>query len=222
MVLGVQYLAERVGEGRGHPPLDSNGGEELMLVQPGVAIALGRHSPESPGTLFISTKRVMWLSDTDRAKGYAVGFLSISLHAVSRDPEAYPLPCIYCQVPLASLPYEIFDLDANFVIHVYWTGHYFSLSEALLIETEAAEDNESDNSDADCAADIDISQITEMRIVPSDSNQHEVANPIGFANGNDSLEHSVLQLHIDDQRFEDAEEVKDPNRSQKVSEFGEE
>jgi len=32
------------------------------------------------------------------AKGYAVDFLSISLHAVSRDPEAYSSPCIYTQV----------------------------------------------------------------------------------------------------------------------------
>lgn len=42
----------------------------------------------------------MWLSDTDRSVGYAVGFLSVSLHAVSRDPEAYPSPCIYAQVSL--------------------------------------------------------------------------------------------------------------------------
>lgn len=40
----------------------------------------------------------MWLSDTDRSKGYAVDFLSVSLHAVSRDPEAYPDPCLYAQV----------------------------------------------------------------------------------------------------------------------------
>lgn len=32
------------------------------------------------------------------AKGYVVDFLSISLHAVSRDPEAYSSPCIYTQV----------------------------------------------------------------------------------------------------------------------------
>lgn len=40
----------------------------------------------------------MWLSDTDRERGYAVDFLYISLHAVSRDPEAYPSPCMYTQV----------------------------------------------------------------------------------------------------------------------------
>ena len=40
----------------------------------------------------------MWLSDSDRSKGYAVDFYSVSLHAVSRDQEAYPSPCIYAQV----------------------------------------------------------------------------------------------------------------------------
>lgn len=45
----------------------------------------------------------MWLSDVDRANGYAVDFLSLSLHAVSRDPEAYPSPCIYTQVFLLFL-----------------------------------------------------------------------------------------------------------------------
>ena len=43
-------------------------------------------------------RQVIWLSNVDRAKGYAVDFLSVSLHAVSRDPEAYQSPCIYTQV----------------------------------------------------------------------------------------------------------------------------
>jgi len=41
---------------------------------------------------------VIWVSDVDKSKGYAVDFLSISLHAVSRDPEAYSVPCLYTQV----------------------------------------------------------------------------------------------------------------------------
>ncbi|KAG5558426.1 hypothetical protein RHGRI_008381 [Rhododendron griersonianum] len=36
--------------------------------------------------------------DGERAKGYAVDFLSVSLHAISRDPEAYPSSCIYVQI----------------------------------------------------------------------------------------------------------------------------
>ncbi|KAK8937706.1 Chloride conductance regulatory protein ICln [Platanthera guangdongensis] len=107
MVLGLQYFSERAGDGNGQPVLDSASGEVLVHVQPSVSIALGRRLPESPGTLFISTKRVIWLSDTERDKGYAVDFLSVSLHAVSRDPETYPSPCIYTQDPIiGSNPFE--------------------------------------------------------------------------------------------------------------------
>jgi hypothetical protein len=43
-------------------------------------------------------RRVIWLSEAEKGKGYAVEFLDITLHAVSRDPEAYPSPCLYTQV----------------------------------------------------------------------------------------------------------------------------
>ncbi|KAG0504095.1 hypothetical protein HPP92_004167 [Vanilla planifolia] len=219
MVLGLQRLTEQDIEASGHPCLDVAGGEDLVHVQRDVAIVLGDRLPESPGTLYISSRRVMWLSDVNRGKGYAVDFFSISLHAVSRDPEAYPSPCIYIQ-----------------------------------IEANAFEDDESECSDTEFAEDSDLSRVTEMRLVPSDSNQlntlfdifcqcaelnpepegddesgwffgdpglpddgdqnewqlsEELANPIGYANGNHDLAHSVLQLQIDDQRFEDAQEMED-------------
>lgn len=43
-------------------------------------------------------RRLVWLSDEDVHKGYAVDFYSLSMHAISRDVEAYPQPCIYTQV----------------------------------------------------------------------------------------------------------------------------
>uniref|UniRef100_J3LM06 Chloride conductance regulatory protein ICln n=1 Tax=Oryza brachyantha TaxID=4533 RepID=J3LM06_ORYBR len=42
--------------------------------------------------------RAIWLSEVEKGQGYAVDFLAITLHAVSRDPEAYPSPCIYTQI----------------------------------------------------------------------------------------------------------------------------
>ncbi|KAG6499616.1 hypothetical protein ZIOFF_039406 [Zingiber officinale] len=91
-----------------------------MYVLHGVAVALGSRPLESPGSLYVTAKyqcriahflswcfclmriapcrRVIWLSDPDRGKGYTVDFLSLSLHAVSRDREAYPFPCIYTQI----------------------------------------------------------------------------------------------------------------------------
>ncbi|KAK9143368.1 hypothetical protein Syun_012768 [Stephania yunnanensis] len=224
MVLGLRNFTERSGDGVGEPVLDTANEEDLMHVQPGVAIVLGARPPESPGTLYISNKQVVWLSDVDKERGYAVDFLAISLHAVSRDPEAYPSPCIYAQ-----------------------------------IETGADEDVDSADSDAECNESLDVSQITEMRLVPSDHSQLEalfdifcecaelnpepdeeqeeehnwifsadqllddttmneegdsqwqlaenLGNPIGYANGNHDLAHSVLELRISDQRFDDADEM---------------
>ncbi|XP_020224710.1 chloride conductance regulatory protein ICln, partial [Cajanus cajan] len=77
----------------GEPLVDSENGEELMRVQPGVGIALADLPCESPGTLYITNKQIIWVNDVDRSKGYAVDFLSISLHAISRDPDTYPLHC---------------------------------------------------------------------------------------------------------------------------------
>ena len=52
---------------------------------------------------FLIFRRVIWLSEAEKGKGYAVEFLDITLHAVSRDPEAYPLPCLYTQVSTTAL-----------------------------------------------------------------------------------------------------------------------
>jgi hypothetical protein len=65
----------------------------------------------------------VWLSDVDGTKGYAVDFLSISLHAVSRDPEAYPSPCIYTQ---ASFFVLIFKLDLEFFLSSNFDHNYGS------------------------------------------------------------------------------------------------
>ncbi|CAA6663393.1 unnamed protein product [Spirodela intermedia] len=219
---GFRRFAERVGDGVGQPRVDEDG-EELMHVQPGVGIALGNRPQEFPGTLYITSKRVIWLSDTDHTRGYAVDFLAISLHAVSRDPDAYAFPCIYAQ-----------------------------------IETDAGEDERSEDSDSECIEELDPSKVTEMRLVPSepshldalfdifcegaelnpdpteareenewvfgdeqiavdgdDSEWHlseDLANPIGHANGHEDLAHSVLELQINDQRFEDAEEAEQQAR----------
>ncbi|KAK1273501.1 Chloride conductance regulatory protein ICln [Acorus gramineus] len=223
MALGLRNVGEDERNGDGNPILDADDGEELMHVQPGVSVALGnRAADSSSGTLFISTKRVVWLSDVDRSKGYGVDFVSVSLHAVSRDPEAYSSPCIYCQI----------DRGDN-------------------------ADEESDGSDSECDGDLDLSKVSEMRLIPSDPNQldnlfnifcecaalnpepgeeaeeengwifgdeqmneategedasewcfsEDLANPIGHANGGHDLAHSVLELQINDQRFEDAEEM---------------
>lgn len=55
MVLGLRPFVDRVGDG---PRLHGDSGEEVMRVERGVAVALGRRPMESPGTLFVTTKYV--------------------------------------------------------------------------------------------------------------------------------------------------------------------
>ncbi|CAI0547220.1 unnamed protein product [Linum tenue] len=226
MVPGLRQFTDRTGEGAGVPVLDTENGEELKHVEPGVAIVIANRSPEAPGTLYISSRKVVWLSDVDREKGYAVDFLALSLHAVSRDPDAFPSPCIYAQ-----------------------------------IETGVDEDD-SDCSDSEHEETLDLSKVTEMRLVPSDPNQLDTLfqifcecaelNPepieedegfggnnwvfsadmmaddgadveapewfsptssIGHSNGDHDLARTVLELQINDQRFEDAEEMERENEN---------
>ncbi|OEL21327.1 Chloride conductance regulatory protein ICln [Dichanthelium oligosanthes] len=93
---GLQRFADVAGDGA--PRLDAAAGEELVRVDRAASVALGGRSPEPPGTLFVTTRRVIWLSEAEKGKGYAVDFLAITLHAVSRDLEAYPSPCLYTQI----------------------------------------------------------------------------------------------------------------------------
>ncbi|XP_017244513.1 chloride conductance regulatory protein ICln [Daucus carota subsp. sativus] len=220
MAGGLRLFTERTGEGAGEPVFSHD--EELIHLQPSVAIALGNHSLEAPGTLYMTSRQVVWLSDSDRSKGYAVDFYSVSLHAVSRDQEAYPSPCIYAQID---------------------TGD---------------DDEESDSSDSESNDVLDLSKISELRLVPEDDSQLDILfdvfcecaelNPdpiesegeeehnwifsaeqmvtdgaevddsewndvlaptssIGYSNGDNDLAHTVLQLQINDQRFEDPEEM---------------
>nr|ACJ86013.1 unknown [Medicago truncatula] len=213
MALGLRAIS-------GEPVIDTENGEELKRVLPGVDIALANLPRESPGTLYITTKQVIWVSDVDKSKGYAVDFSSISLHAVSRDPEAYPAPCLYTQ-----------------------------------IETEADEDLNSDDSDSESNHVLDLSNVREMRLIPSDPTQldslfqvfcecaelnpdpnneepeeehnwifsadqmedeeaedegylsHNPTNTLGHSNGHHDLARNILELEINDERFEDAEEA---------------
>ncbi|KAI9911999.1 hypothetical protein PsorP6_008861 [Peronosclerospora sorghi] len=53
----------------------------------------------STGTLFVTTSRVIWLgASVEQYVGYAWEMSAVTLHAISRDPEAFPSPCLYCQI----------------------------------------------------------------------------------------------------------------------------
>lgn len=223
MVVGLHKFTDRAGDGVGVPLLDTANGEELMHVQPQVTIVLGNRQPLSPGTLYISTKKVIWLSDVDKDSGYTVDFLSISLHAVSRDPESYPSPCIYAQIEAEAgedgesegsdlddddttdvskitemrlIPSDPSQLDALFDI----------FCECAELNPEPNEDQEEEHNWIFSADQLDGSMVLEGGDVEWQLSE-DPGNPIGYSNGNHDVAHSMLELQIDDQRFEDAEEM---------------
>ncbi|KAG6518427.1 hypothetical protein ZIOFF_021902 [Zingiber officinale] len=131
----MQHFNDCVVDGNVRPRLGSDDSEELIYVLRGVAVALGSWPLESPGSLYVTTRRVIWLSDIDKGKGYVVDFLSLSLHAVSRDREAYPFPYIYTQI----------------------------------VTGDEDDEEESEDSYSKINGDLVLSNITEMRLVPSDA-----------------------------------------------------
>ncbi len=52
---------------------------------------------QGTGTLYITSKRLLWIGESvDSAYDYDIAY--IVLHAVSRDEQSYPKPCVYCQL----------------------------------------------------------------------------------------------------------------------------
>ncbi|XP_056845697.1 chloride conductance regulatory protein ICln-like isoform X1 [Raphanus sativus] len=220
VVGGLREFALR-RSGDGSPALDESNGEELMHVQPSVAVALGSRSVESPGTLYITSRKLIWLSDVDVAKGYAVDFLSISLHAVSRDPQTYSSPCIYTQIEVVEddeddtesagvlelskiremrlVPSDATQLDTLFDV----------FCECAELNPEPVEEEEEEESGHNWVFSADQMVVggggeedAEWQISQSPT------SVIGHSNGGDeSIAQPMLELRINDQRFDDAEEM---------------
>ncbi|XP_010671988.2 chloride conductance regulatory protein ICln [Beta vulgaris subsp. vulgaris] len=223
MAVGLRIFAERTGDGAGQPILDADNGEVLMHTLPSVSIVLGNRAPESPGTLYISSKKVIWLSDVDRSRGYAVDFVSISLHAVSRDIEAYPSPCIYTQIETGDDEGDNEDEeDEEQQQTVDWSYGISEVKEMRLVPSdssqletlfevfcECAELNPEPRQDEDTEEHNWIFSADQLNSENA-SNwtfSEDLVNSIGHSNGHHDLAHNVLQLHINDQCFEDAEEM---------------
>lgn len=227
MAPGLQRFTDIADDGT--PQLDAASGEELVRVDRTVAVALGPRSPESPGTLFVTTRRVIWLSEAEKGKGYAVDFLAISLHAVSRDLEAYPSPCIYTQIEAAvgteeeageSNP-EANELELSRVSEMRLILADPGQLDALFdVFCHCAELNPDPN--AECNGENgwihgeDMSNgdwiHDDVDMVDENVPQFFNANPIG-QNGGYDLSRSVFELQINDQRFEDAEEEQESHEN---------
>ncbi|XP_018487329.1 chloride conductance regulatory protein ICln isoform X2 [Raphanus sativus] len=223
MAVGLREFARRTGNGSGTPPvLDESNGEELMHVQPSVAVALGNRSLESPGTLYITSRKLIWLSDVDMAKGYAVDFLSISLHAVSRDPEAYSSPCLYTQIEVEE------DEDEEHESDTESTGalDLSKIREMRLVPSDSAQLDTLFDMFCECA------ELNPEPVEEEEESEHNwvfsadqmvvgggaeedgewpisqsPTSVIGLSVGDEGLAQPMLELHINDQRFDDAEEM---------------
>jgi hypothetical protein len=54
--------------------------------------------PVGQGKLFITSKRVIWMQPGESGAAFDFDVPYIVLHAISRDVDSYPKPCIYCQL----------------------------------------------------------------------------------------------------------------------------
>ncbi|KAH9576336.1 hypothetical protein CY35_01G156100 [Sphagnum magellanicum] len=211
MARGLVSVNERSEDGG--PFLETVNEERIAHVQPSVGIVLGESPVEQPGTLYVTTRRLVWLSDEDVHKGYAVDFLSLTMHAISRDEDAYPQPCIYSQIDGGEDEDEEYEEDGT--------------------DDGAEELLESENH----GSVGDFSHVTEMRLVPRDAssldhlfqvlcdcaalnpdpegeqegegdwffNEDEVmSNVIGGDRANNHVD--LAELLMQDPRFEDADE----------------
>lgn len=68
-------------------------GEEIRLSEPKTRLYTRQHL-EGEGVLHLTTKRLVWLG----GPGCAIDYPFITMHAVSRDKNAWPDPCLYCQL----------------------------------------------------------------------------------------------------------------------------
>mmetsp|Transcript_14254 Transcript_14254/g.19652 ORF Transcript_14254/g.19652 Transcript_14254/m.19652 type:complete len:218 (+) Transcript_14254:251-904(+) len=191
----------------GLPKLDEFNEEVIQHTQQEVAICYSSEYPEmlTKGTLYITTRKVHWLSDTDTSKDFEVPFRSITMHAVSRDSESFPTPCIYMQVEFPSIERESDDED--------------DITEMRVIPSDSDCIDQIFQVLCDCAAlnpDLDCEENGEGEFY---FNEDEVVNGTGSDERADILnrfdamlqipgEETVEQLiMMDPERFEDEEEA---------------
>jgi nucleotide-sensitive chloride channel 1A len=174
---------------------------------------------------------VVWLSDIDRAKGYAVDFLSISLHAVSTDPEAYPSPCLYTQIEIGSEEEDGSDdsgsesnetLDLSKITEMRLVvSDPSQLDDLFEVFCECAELNPEPAQEEEVEHNwvFNVDQMEDESVhgpVAEESEwngSEDPTNSIGCSNGDHDLAQTVLNLRINDHRFEDPEEMESDGSS---------
>ena len=79
----------------GRPQLEVE--EQVSFTADNTQLFLRADKSEGQGTLFVTTKHLIWLS-LDHSVGYRMDYPYVLLHAVSRDTSSFPHPCLYAQL----------------------------------------------------------------------------------------------------------------------------
>ncbi|KAG0596687.1 hypothetical protein M758_UG276200 [Ceratodon purpureus] len=211
MALGLSLVTERTEAGA--PVVDAESDESIAHIQPDVSIVLGEGHAEGPGTLYVTTRRLVWFSNDDVHKGYAVTFIALTMHAISRDVEAYPEPCIYTQIETGKEDDEFEeDDDAEEPLPAEING---SVSDLSLVEEMRLVPKDPSVLDhlfqvlCDCALlnpDAEVEQEGEADWIFDED--EVLGNGIGAKHENNNVDLNVdlAELLHHDPRFEDAEE----------------
>merc|ERR1719356_237201 len=85
--------------------------EEIKHTEPRTKLIFGQNS-EGEGVLHLTNQRVVWLPEG--GAGCSIDYPFITVHAVSRDPSAWPEPCLYCQLKCE----EKVDIDEDEEIEI--------------------------------------------------------------------------------------------------------
>eukprot|EP00884_Botryococcus_braunii_P009633 jgi/Botrbrau1/18671/Bobra.0386s0001.4 len=83
----------------GAPLLSEVEGETLVSFYPDVSLVLGEKLNQGPGKVYVTSRRIIWLSQVGPEHGCYVAFPSISVHATVRDcKDDADRPYIYLQL----------------------------------------------------------------------------------------------------------------------------
>jgi len=82
------------------PVLD--GDEELKFSAQRVKLNDGQNFI-GEGVLHLTTRRVVWLHSQNGSLGLAMDYPFVTLHALSTDKDAWPEPCLYCQLKVEEM-----------------------------------------------------------------------------------------------------------------------
>jgi len=161
----------------GKPFLDE--GEQLISQQPQVQLSFQREQTEGRGTLYITSKAVIWLSDEDPEKGYSMDYYFIGLHAISRNLSTFPVPCIYCQLAVSEDEEQLQELFLAPSDEASLDNIYNAFSEGAVLNPDPVEEDEGEfyfNEDEVMGTTFEMPEIQEQLSEISKENKENEEN----------------------------------------------